>query len=366
MSIRNIMAQAQQVYFNNYWKEKIPQYDENDGGFKWDSDNNKAVYNPRSNRLPQLETMWANYKNGAASRGVKADYLTFKKYYDRLKTKHNRDFLLDLQNAELTGISVDKLHDLLRENPGLKQDLINATADGSDVSNQFKSHYFPPKESTFGEMVDENILPLSIAGISTAAAVDYARGVPGQADYDEKIKKSDKIKADAKKKYDKYIDKNHPTDKNGKKISKTKTVKGKRVANPDYTKFTNSKGYKAQTTQYKNSIKSSQDIIKDLKKPEARYKTVTNKFKGAGPSTLGYAAAGFAPTIVEEGLKKAGVADDSAAMAGDATDIMSGLGLLGMGILRRNPWAIGQGAYQTYLGGRDAYNQWSNPKKPSK
>ena len=336
MSIRNIMAQAQQVYFNNYWKEKIPQYDENDGGFKWDSDNNKAVYNPRSNKLPSLEEMWTNYKNGAASRGVKADYLTFKKYYDRLKTKHNRDFLLDLQNAELTGISVDKIHDLLRENPELKQDLINATADGSDVSNQFKSHYFPPRESTFGEMIDENVLPITLAGLGTAAAVDYAMGVPGKTEYDEKLKKSQQIRDEAKA-----------------KLSKTKAKPGGDV-------------YKG----YVKDLKTAETNLENLKKdtPKARYTKVTDKFKtGTGRMpTVGYIGAGVAPTIVEEGLKKAGVTDESAAVAGDTASIMAGVGMLGMGLLRKDPFAAIQGVGQLYSGGSDMYKYMTTPEEPSK
>lgn len=340
MSIKQIMAQAQQIYFNNYWREKIPQYDTNDGSFVFDEDNNKAKYNPRSNKLPDLETMWSSYKNGAESRGVRADYLTFKNYYDRIKGKQNRDFLMDLQNAEITGMSLDKIHDALRDDPTLKQTLINATADGSDESNQFKSHYFPPKESTFSEMISDNLGVLSAAGVATAAGVDYARTIPGGEDavknYKKELKESSKKLKEAKEKFSKTRAK-----KDGPKYNELKTDV--------------------------DDAKSSHSKLKKTK-PVERYKSLTKNIKmGKGRvPTSGYAAAALGPMVLESGLKKAGIADESAETAGSSASLMAGLGMLGMGILRKNPMAALQGVAQTYSGGTNLYNQMmSNPEEPS-
>jgi len=328
-TLRQLKEAASQNYIQKYWESKIPTYSFNSGGFNFDEDSSKAFYNTRANKLPSLQQMWSEFRKGAQSRGLRADYLTFKNFYDQIKNNQNKQFLSQLQTAELQGIPLDKIHDVLRENPDLRQDLINATADGSDESNTFLAQYFPKKEKSLAGTIADNPELLAGGTIAAGFGIDYARTAPGLEEYNEKVKKSDKIKADAKSKYDKYIDKNHPTDKSGKKISKTKTVKGKRVSNPAYKKFTDSKGYKAQTTQYKNSIKSSQDIIKDLKKPEARYKNWLKKTGGKGMGFRGGSLAAMAPIIVESGANMAGVKKKDAELMGDVASGIGGAAIAG-------------------------------------
>ena len=317
-NIENLKLQASQDYLQKFWSSKIPIYTPDDGGFFFDNDSSKAYYNFRQNKLPNLMEMWSSYRKGAESRGLKADYLTFKNFYDQVKTAQNTQFLSHLQNAEVKGISLDKIHDVLRENPDLKQDLINATADGSDISNQYRAQYFPPKQKTIGGVIADN--PLLIPGAATAGAFayDYATGVPGQADYDADLKKSSKIKRDANKKFKTFVKDNEPIN--------PKTKKPYKSGSKTYDKFLASDKYKEAVDNRNASLKAAKDL-KPTTAPQARYKNLVSKF-GKKPSFGGNILAASAPTLVQEGAKALGVKDADAEFVGDLTAGGVGAGML--------------------------------------
>ncbi len=296
-TLRQLKEAASQNYIQKYWESKIPTYSFNSGGFNFDDDSSKAFYNTRANKLPSLQQMWSEFRKGAQSRGLRADYLTFKNFYDQIKNNQNKQFLSQLQTAELQGIPLDKIHDVLRENPDLRQDLINATADGSDESNTFLAHYFPKKEKSLTGVIADN--PELIAGGAIAAGygIDYARTAPGQVEYDEKLKKSEEIRDEAKKKYEDH--------KGDKRKAKGKSLK------TDWTK--------------------AQDSVDDLKKnaPKPRYKNWINKTGGKGMGAGGSTLAFMAPTIVESGAKMAGVKKKDAELMGDVTSGIGGAAIAG-------------------------------------
>jgi len=295
-TLRQLKEAASQNYIQKYWESKIPTYSFNSGGFNFDDDSSKAFYNTRANKLPSLQQMWSEFRKGAQSRGLRADYLTFKNFYDQIKNNQNKQFLSQLQTAELQGIPLDKIHDVLRENPDLRQDLINATADGSDESNTFLAHYFPKKEKSLAGVIADN--PELIAGGAIAAGygIDYARTAPGQVEYDEKLKKSQQIRDEAKAKLENT------------KAKKKTTIDG-----------------------YKKNLKTAETNLENLKKdaPKARYKNWINKTGGKGMGAGGSTLAFMAPTIVESGAEMAGVKKKDAELMGDVTSGIGGAAIGG-------------------------------------
>ena len=332
INFQELKNQQTNAYMQEYFNSKLPLYTPISGGFNWDAANNEGSYNERNNALPPLNEMWQDFAKGARSRGVKADYVTFKKYYDSLKQTQNTQFLKHLSNAEAGGMPLDKIHEVLRENPHLRNKLINATADGGENSTIFRERYNPAAHQTWGQFMEDNpwLIPAGIIGAT--AGSEFLFGKPGMDEYNKKIKESDRIKNKAEEKYKKYVDKNHPRDKTGKKIPKTKVINGKRVTNPEYAKFTNSKGYKTQTTQYKNNLTKAKDMVDNLDKPQSRYSKWKGK-TGGRYSTTAQVAGGFAPQLVEWGAEDLlGFDPEDARFAGDVTGVGVGGAFLTSGI----------------------------------
>ena len=350
INFQELKNQQTNAYMQEYFNSKLPVYTPNSGGFSWDAENNKAIYNERNNALPPLNQMWQDFAKGARSRGVKADYVTFKKYYDSLKQNQNSQFLNHLSNAEANKIPLDKIHEVLRENPHLRNKLITATADGGENSTIFRERYNPTSHRSWGQFMEDNpwLIPASVIGAT--AGSEYLFGKPGMEDYNKTIKESDKIKAKAEEKYNKYLDKNHPKDKNGKKIPKTKVINGKRVPNPEYKKFTDSQGYKSQTTKYKNSITKAKDMVADLDEPKSRFQKITSK-KGGRYSTTAHVVGGFTPALVEWGAEDLlGLDPEDARLAGDVAGVGVGGGYMYSGIKDIMSGRVRSGLIKTIIG----------------
>jgi len=130
--LKEYKAAQQSKYFNDYWGNSVNAYGNYDGRIVWDSSSNSANWNKPSSSMPNLSAMWSQYAKGARSRGIQPDFVTFKKYYDTLNASRKMNFTKELDSAALRGVPVEKIQDMLRKNPGLRDDLIktiNSTQD---------------------------------------------------------------------------------------------------------------------------------------------------------------------------------------------------------------------------------------------
>ena len=230
-----------------------------------------------------------------------------------MKKVQDNQYLGHLQNAELRGIPLDKIHDALQENPKLRNKLITAAGDGSPEGNQFISHYNPERETSISDMIGEKswlAAPLLFGG---KAAYDFAMSPTKEAKdiYEASKSKSQKLLDDAKKK---LAD-------SEKKQKRARTDKSKKKHTKDIAT------HKKAVTKYTNQISK-------IKEPPTRW-SARKWFKPGGGKMGGYGdiAAYVAPGIVETALKKVGVKDKEAEIAGDVTGVGTGGYLLTRGIL---------------------------------
>ena len=310
--INQLKEQSGQAYMQNYWGQQQSLYGGNSGKFV-ENDAGKVVYTGRGNELPSLQQLWSQFQKGASSRGLKANYLTFKNNYDMMKKVQDSQYLGHLQNAEMRGIPLDKIHDALQEDPKLRNKLITAAGDGSAEGNQFISHYNPERDTSIGDMIKDKgwlAAPLLFGG---KAAYDFGMSPTKEAKtiYDASKSKSQKLLDEAKKKRD--------------------TAKGKeaRAKKPE-TKAQHAKDVKTHA----KDVKKYKTQISKIKQPPTRW-SARKWFKPGGGGMGGYGdiAAYVAPGLLETGLKKAGVKDKEAEIAGDVAGTAGGGYLLTRGIL---------------------------------
>ena len=155
--LKEYRTAQQSKYFNDYWGNAVNAYGNYDGRILWDASSNSANWSQPSSPLPNLSAMWSQYSKGARSRGIEPDFMTFKKYYDTLNVTRKAKFTDALNSASLSGIPVEKIQDMLRKNPGLKDDLIktiNATPDENQKANL--ASYLPEQQKTAQQVLQES------------------------------------------------------------------------------------------------------------------------------------------------------------------------------------------------------------------
>tara|TARA_Y100000593_G_C4302614_1_gene334152 strand:- start:512 stop:1654 length:1143 start_codon:yes stop_codon:yes gene_type:complete len=316
--VQKLKEQASAEFMQQYFGEKIPQHLKSAGGFGWNQDDSKAYYQRDLNRLPALNDMWGNYLRAAKSRGVKADYMTFKKMYDEVKKVKQTQFLTHLQNAEARGIPLDKIHDVLRENPDLQQELLNATADGSDVSNQYRAQYNPAPEKSLAQMMADNPATVGLGMVGTAAGADFLFRKPDMTEYNKSLSESEKIKAKANENYSKWEAKNRPMKKDGTFYAKS---------SKQYKDWAKQKKVKNYIDKHNVKIADAEKMVGD--KPKSRYekwksKTSSKPGGGFGYQTLLYTA----PWLAESGADLLGLDEESAQTVGDVVGLGTGSALM--------------------------------------
>lgn len=316
--LQQMKEQESAKYLEMYFSEKLPQHVANTGGFGWDDSESKAYYQRQLNKLPPLNQMWGDYMNAAKSRGVTANYMTFKRMYDEMKKVKQTQFLTHLQNAEARGIPLDKIHDVLRENPDLQQELINSTADGSDASNQFRAQYNPAPEQSLGQMIADNPGAVGLGMVATAAGAEAIFRAPDMTEYNKQVLESDKIKAKANENYSKWEAKNRPTKTNGEYYAKS---------SKQYKDWAKQKPVKNYIDKHNIKIADADKIVGE--KPKSRYQKWRTK---TSPTTGGSLAKNIGlyagPQIAEAGAGMLGMSEGAAGTVGDVVGLGTGSALM--------------------------------------
>ena len=80
-NLGNIKQRAEDNYNKQYLSNIMGTYTDMGGRFNFDEATGIANYNAPSRPLPPLSEIWIRYAKRARSRGVKADFMTFKKWY---------------------------------------------------------------------------------------------------------------------------------------------------------------------------------------------------------------------------------------------------------------------------------------------
>ncbi len=165
-----LKEQALAKYDKQYWSNIAGTYTQMGGRINWDSDTGTASYSKPTIPLPSLPAMWSQYQKGAKSRGAVPDFMTFKKYYDQLKTIKNQQMISSLQHAQLSGIPLNKIHDAIRTNPGFRDELVKTIANTADENQRAAlSQFVPPIEKSLGEVFG----PRTITGLTAAGLAGY-------------------------------------------------------------------------------------------------------------------------------------------------------------------------------------------------
>ena len=172
---RNLKQQALDVYDKQYWQDVASTYTDMGGEITYDQNTGFAEYNQPSRPLPSLPEMWGRYQKGAKSRGANPDFMTFKKYYNDLKAIKKQQVLTSLQQAQMQGIPLDKIHKAVRNNPGFRDEIIKtiSTTQDPDVRASL-AQYVPPIEKSFGQAIKDNQALLGGLAVGGAIAGNYA------------------------------------------------------------------------------------------------------------------------------------------------------------------------------------------------
>jgi hypothetical protein len=263
--VKEYRGAQQTKYFNDYWGSSVNAYGNYDGRILWDGSTGDAVYSQPTQALPNLAAMWSQYAKGAKSRGIKPDFIQFKSYYDTLKAKRKSDFIGQLKGAELRGIPVDKIQDMLRKNPGLTDDLVKAINETGDENLKAELGAFvPQQEKTLEQVMNESSGMMGAALMAGGAGAAYAFGKDQTA-----IKESKKLLADAKSKYSKGVADMDAEAKQWKKDNpRPKKPTGKEPQEKRFkTKANYNKAkakYDAEQLKYKNDIKQWNEDKKSM------------------------------------------------------------------------------------------------------
>ena len=161
MDIFNVFKQRSQkiseIYNKNYWNEAFSGYTNVGGRINWDATSNKISYNQPTKALPTLNAMWSDYLKGAQSRGIKPDFLTFKKMYDVLKLEKQKNLVNTLTQAKVSGVPISKIHELLRNEPGFRSELVKTISTSQDPAiREALAEYVPPPEQSMQQWADAN------------------------------------------------------------------------------------------------------------------------------------------------------------------------------------------------------------------
>ena len=171
-----LKEQALQKYDKQYWGNVASTYSNMGGRIIWDKDTGTASYNAPNIPLPSLPEMWGQYQKGAKSRGAVADFMTFKKYYEQLKAIKNQQVISSLQQAQVSGIPLDKIHDAIRTNPGFRDEIVKTISNTVDPNQRAAlSAFVPPLEKTFGQVLTPGIL--TGAAATALAGYGYSQGL---------------------------------------------------------------------------------------------------------------------------------------------------------------------------------------------
>ena len=169
-NFNKIKQQALAKYDREYWGNVSSTYTNMGGRIVWDSQSGSASYNAPNIPLPSLPEMWGQYQKGAKSRGAVPDFMTFKKYYDQLKVIKNKQLIGSLQQAQLSGIPLNKIHDAIRTNPGFRDELVKTISSTADENQRAAlSQFVPPIEKTWGQV----FTPGTMTGLTAAGLAGY-------------------------------------------------------------------------------------------------------------------------------------------------------------------------------------------------
>ena len=165
-----LKQQALAKYDRQYWSNIASTYTNMGGRISWDKESGTASYNAPNIPLPSLPEMWGQYQKGAKSRGAVPDFMTFKKYYDQLKVIKNKQLIGSLQQAQLSGIPLNKIHDAIRTNPGFRDELVKTISSTVDENQRAAlSQFVPPIEKTWGQV----FTPGTMTGLTAAGLAGY-------------------------------------------------------------------------------------------------------------------------------------------------------------------------------------------------
>jgi len=331
--IQNLKNQKSQMYNQDYFNSKMPVYTANSGGFTLDADGS-VKYNERTNAVPSLNQMWGEYARGAKSRGIKPDYITFKNFYDTLNQNQlaqtKKQFIDAFENDNFSN---EQITEILRENPHLSKKFYASTSGGGEDDLLLRDALAPKKQTTPSSFWEDHKLKL-LAGLGgTAIGAQYLFAPRTPADHATKVKESEKLKNQAKKTHEKYVEKNRPkytSGKNkGKVIPKTILKDGKRISNPDYVKFKESKGYKTSVSKKEAAIKKAKELIPEKKLSKFSELRKNRKLNQTGLGVTPVTLSVLSTEVAEEILKGAGFSEEDAAIG---SRIISGSTGAGLGI----------------------------------
>ena len=293
-----LKQQALDKYDRQYWGNVASTYTNMGGRISWDNDSGTASYNAPNIPLPSLPEMWGQYQKGAKSRGAVPDFMTFKNYYTKLKAIKNKQLIGSLQQAQLSGIPLDKIHNAIRTNPGFRDELVKTIASTADENQRAAlSAFVPPLEKTFGQVITPGVL----TGATAAGLAGYGFSQGMIDDTPEGIAERTRTAQFAERERLKTYIKNNPRPV-APVESKYKTAKGsfKKGQKAKYTK--DQAAYKKKLDAWKAGrpqptidpkITRSQSLMKKVGGPQS---TQVRAIKGAGamfaPAAIGMLSEG--------------------------------------------------------------------------
>ena len=282
-----LKKKAGDKYNNDYLSGVASTYGNMGGRINFDQSTGVTSYQGSSRPLPSLPSMWNDYSNGAKARGAVPDFLTFKKYYGELKQLKNQQIIKALQRAQLEGISMDKIHDAIKLNPGFRDEIVQAISNTTDENMRANlASYVPPIEKSFGQlMTPGTILGLGATGL--AASNYLGSEVLDDADNISRRQRVSNIGA-AKE----YI-KNNP-----RPIAVNKA--DFRTADGSKFKANGAKNYKSAQAEYKAKLdawKKNAPKGSSVNQNVTRSSQISKWANKKGIGGLGTTALAFAPTV---------------------------------------------------------------------
>lgn len=278
MNIMDVFKQRSQklsqMYNKNYWNTAFSGYTNVNGRINWDSSTNNISYNQPTKALPTLNAMWSDYLKGAQSRGIKADFLTFKKMYDVLKLEKQKGLANTLTQAKISGVPMDKLHELLRKEPGLRSELVKTIATSNDPAiREALAEYVPPPEQSMQQWADANPGKLGVAVTGATIGGAYALSPNAPMSSEQIAERLEEMGRIPKKPsyYDKKLGKWVGKEPTAYTDVNTKINNLKKPVRANYkTDATFDKANKAHSTKMNNLMSERERILNEA---NAKYKT---------------------------------------------------------------------------------------------
>ena len=304
-------------YNSDYWNSKYSSFVDNASQLQVDAQGNVG-YLPSNTEVPSLTQAWSQYLKGAQSRGVKPDFLTFKQQYDALKQERTGVFVKNLETAKLMGANMNSIHELVRDNPELGKEIVEAMKNSPDMDTRaFIQEFYPGREMTLASVAQDYPGTTALVGAGLGLGAAYAFGTDPAM-----IAEAAKGLSEAEKAITR---KTPPSYKTGKNVQKQWMDK-----NPKTGKYTASKAGKIRYEKVLSDYNSSQDVLKKAKaKFDVAGKTRAGRWASGWKQPRGGLGAGIgrgtimaaSPFLVESAARKVGLDASTARKLGAAAGV---------------------------------------------